>query len=93
MIFRSDASSDRFRAHVGKARVLGLAVLIAGLGGCAISMPIPGLMDKESTGSIAPKPAGIAANSPTAKPVAPAAMRAEAPAGQAALAGPEAAEN
>ncbi len=93
MIFRSDASSDWFRAHVGQARWLGLAVLLAGLGGCAISMPIPGLMDKTTTGSIAAKPAEKSTDSPGAKPVASAAMRAEAPAGQAALASPEAAEN
>ena len=92
MIFRSEASRDWFRSHLGKARALGLAVLLAGLAGCAISMPIPGLMDKTPTGSIAAKPAENSTDSLGAKPVA-SAMRADAPAGQAALAAPEAAEN
>jgi hypothetical protein len=92
MIFRFDVSSDWFRAPLGKARWLGLALLLAALGGCAISMPIPGLIDKETTGAIAPKPAKTSADSPAPKPLA-AAMRADASAGPAAPAGPDDAEN
>ena len=64
MIIRSGASSEWFRR-------LGLALIVASLGGCAVSMPIPGLMDKEPTGSIAPK---AAAKPDPAAPIAPAAL-------------------
>jgi hypothetical protein len=77
MIVRSDVSSEWFRVPLGGARLAGLAVLLAGLGGCAISMPMPGLMDKETTGAIAAKAAAASTDAP-AKPVASAAMRAEA---------------
>jgi hypothetical protein len=89
MIFSSNAASEWFRALLGKARLVGLAVLFAGLGGCAISMPIPGLMEKETTGSIAAKPG---ANS-TDKPVTAAATAAEAPVARTALGNPEAVDN
>ena len=64
MIIRSGAPSEWFRG-------LGVALIVASLGGCAVSMPIPGLMDKESTGSISPK---AAAKPDPAPPIAPAAL-------------------
>ena len=63
MIIRSGVPSEWFRC-------IGLALIVASLGGCAVSMPIPGLMDKETTGSIAPK----AAKPDPAAPIAPAAL-------------------
>ena len=64
MVIRSGASSEWFRR-------LGVALIVASVGGCAVSMPIPGLMDKETTGSISPK---AAAKPDPAAPIAPAAL-------------------
>jgi hypothetical protein len=72
ILLRSDASSEWLRASFRYARLAALAAAFAGLAGCAVSMPMPGLIDKTATGSIPAKPA--------ANPDLAASMRAEEPA-------------
>jgi hypothetical protein len=85
MIVCSSASSEWFRVRGKIARVIGFAAVVAGLSGCAVSMPLPGLMDKNPSGSIPPDAAAI--SDPSAS------MRAEAPLPQAGSAKPGAPAN